>query len=240
MHPAIVAQQRGGVVFHLNAVFERGEHAKHGAGHSREPLEHVNGVDALVEQRAASLGLPAAAPVKPVVVVLGSEHRGGHRGAIDVADSALVNKLAHLCRLRAKAVVEQDAQLDAGVAAGGNHSVRLGWGNAERLFGKDMLARGGGAQGNVKMRRVRRGDDNGVHIRVGERVVKRGIGLCAEFARLPPQGFLSARAHANQAAARQRLNRRDMRFADNAGGADEGYAYGGGQWGCSLVVWFCG
>ena len=82
----------------------------------------------------------------------------------DVAERALVDELLGAHVLRREEQLLGVHQLDAGLAAGGDHRVGLFQGQAERLLADDVLAGAGGVDADLRVQVVRHPDGDHVEI----------------------------------------------------------------------------
>ncbi len=144
-------------------------------------------MDRLVQQDAAALQSPGAAPGSGLVVGLRSEGRLDQDRPVEPAEGAGLYQLAHTADLRPEAVLEDNPQGHAGLPGGGDHLVGLRQGRRDGLLGQDVLPGLEGRHGDRRMERVRRADGYGVHVRVHQHVFQGLVEADAMLLRLCPR-----------------------------------------------------
>jgi hypothetical protein len=134
-------------------------------GNSQEPLQHVQLVQALVDEDAAALAFPGGPPSAAGVVSLGAEPFGDDPGETDdPAQLAAVNQFFDLGVAGFGAHLEHGAEdLPGMLPPDGDQPLGVGFVGGNRFFDHDVqpgLERGD-AQGGVLV--MRRGDEDGIH-----------------------------------------------------------------------------
>ena len=142
----------------------QGAGGPHPARHSKNPLEEIEIMRALVEKHAAPLATPGRAPAAGRVIRLGAEPIGDDPvDPADRAEFAAVNHFANFDVIRVSALVKHLGEHDRLPGMPGNKPLAIGLVDPERFFGEHMETGSERRQPDGGMCVVRRGDDNGVH-----------------------------------------------------------------------------
>ncbi len=128
----------------------------------RETQHEIECVNALREQHTTTVSLEGTPP-RLVVVVLGPPEPDGGRTPDDLAEFAVCQNLGEPYGGGPEPVLQHDAELDAGLATGGDRRLGPLRRDLHRLFEQHMLARCGAALGQLRMRVGRRDDQHRVH-----------------------------------------------------------------------------
>ena len=137
-------------------------------GWPHEPLELVDGVDGLVHQDAPALVGPGAAPRRRVKVRLRAPDADGALTKRQLAELAVVDGPPQSLRRRPEPPLEDDAEADVGPGGGVDHPVGLAEVDGNRFFAEDVDARLRRGDDQRPVARVRRADDDRVHLAAAE------------------------------------------------------------------------
>jgi hypothetical protein len=161
-------QQRRGDVFGLHAMHGAGRGvADDLVGQARDGEQQVDGVDRLGEQHATTVARRGAAPGL-IVVGLGAPVVDASGGGNEPAEPAVAHEIEQRAARGTVAVLEDDAEGDTALPAGGDNGFRALEADVERLFQNDVLADVGGGLNQLEMGVWRRQDEHDVDRGVGK------------------------------------------------------------------------
>lgn len=156
----VVLEEGGNGVFDVDLVDASESNGFDALGETGKPAVEIKMVGRLVHDDAAAFAVPCTAPAAAIVVRLSAVPTGSDEA--DVVELAKVTAFDHLVGEnmgRDGALLEVDAEHDAGFLAGGDHAVGRGKGVSNGLFAEDVDAALGGGEGRVFVLGVRGGDD---------------------------------------------------------------------------------
>ena len=170
----------GDVVLDLDVV-EAAElaEAAHARGHSAEPLQDIELMEALVEEHAATLALPRRAPTATGVVGLGAEPVGDDPvDADDLAEFASVDQLLDLLIAGFHPELEHPGEDQPRMLPGhGEEPFGIGLLGGDGLFDHRMEAVLERVDADGRVEEMRRGDDEGVDLSGADHLLAGGEGL---------------------------------------------------------------
>ena len=170
----------GGHVLDLHALVRHQPRRGGDAAHrTHQPEQQVDGVDALVHERAAAVEGERAAPGRGIVVGLRAppgDERARHRQA---AEASCGQRRLERHRAGAEAPGQDARERDARLGAGRDERVATGQRDLEGLLHHDVLAGLGAGRGRPEMVAARRAEADHVHVGPGEHRLGRRLGGAA-------------------------------------------------------------
>src|SRR6266849_1217 len=148
-------QHGGGAGLHANYIAE-------------EPEEEIDGVDGLVDERAAAVEGERAAPLEIGVIVGGAIPLDARVDEERLAEEAAVEPVLEALDVGLEAILENYCEFYVGFVGGGDEGVGFSCGNVDRLFGEDVEAVLGGGDALLGMEAGGSAEDDEVERFVGE------------------------------------------------------------------------
>ena len=127
-------------------------------------------------QPRSTIGPPPACAASQNQALCGPGMRLARARPEDLADLARAHRLERLQRLRGVDEILEVAREEAGALDGVEHPLRLGGGPGERLRAEDRLPVGDAEPDHLLVELVREPDDDGVRLRMGDRLLEVGRG----------------------------------------------------------------
>src|SRR5260370_30787060 len=121
----------------------------------QQPLQQINRVDPLIQQDAATIQCPGAAPGPAIVVLLRAPPGNLRVAKHQSAKRMLLHQLIHLPGGRVEAMLADDGHLDATLLLDAQHLLDGPVAHLHRLFDDDMAATAHGLTGYVAMQTTR-------------------------------------------------------------------------------------
>ena len=148
-------------------------HALHRLGEQEQKL--IDEMRSEIVQPAAALrGLPAPGPRQTVALPR-------HLDPANVTQQAVVDRFPQRQEIAIPAAVVEDVEHLPALTGGRDHAVGLGDGQTHHLVGDDVLAGLQRTDGQVRVRRMRRGQDHQIDLRIGDHRLETLIGTAMPF-----------------------------------------------------------